>query len=141
MSCQWSLGTVDGEFASGHSACAMETAGGLQRSVVGVVSAAVGVSVWIVMMASSPRFSDGAVQDVGSSGFFWILLAVAFIGGFLLLSCATVMGVALGLPALLLSPLTAPRGDNDGLWILIVALLTLMWVRWRPERVEVRGAG
>ena len=60
----------------------MEAVGGLQRTVVGVVSAAVGLSVWIVTMASAPRFSYGAEQDMGSNVFFWILLAAALIGAF-----------------------------------------------------------
>ncbi len=33
--------------------------------------------------------------------------------------------MVLGLLPLLLSPWTAPRGDNDGLWILIVPLLAV----------------
>lgn len=94
-----------------------------------MVSAAVGLSVWIVTMASAPRISYGAEEDLGNNVFFWILLAVALVGGFLLPSCATVIGVSLGLPALLLSPWTAPRGDNDGLWILIVpALFVFLFV-------------
>ena len=122
----------------------MEAVGGLQRPVVGVVSAAAGLSVWMVTMASAPRFSYAAEQDLGNSVFFWILLAAALIGGFLLPSCATVIGFALGLPALLLSPWTSPRGDNDGLWILIVpALFVFLFVlvlvaragAWMRERL------
>lgn len=107
----------------------MEAVGGFQRTVAGVVSAAVGISAWIVTMASAPRFSYGAEQDLGNRAFFGILLASALIGGFLLPTCATVIGLALGLPALLLSPWTAPRGDNDGLWVLIVpALFVFLFV-------------
>lgn len=128
---------------------AMGMVGGLQRSMVGVVSAALGLSVWIVTMASAPRSSYGAEQDMGSNVFFWILLAAALIGAFLLPSCAIVIGFALGLPALLLSPWTAPRGDNDGLWILIVpALLAFLFVlvlvartgAWLRERLSRSSA-
>ena len=116
----------------------MEAVGGLQRTVVGVVSAAVGLSVWIVTMASAPRFSYGAEQDPGNTVFFWILLAGALVGGLSLPSCATVIGLALGLPALLLSPWTAPRGDNDGLWILIVpTLFVFLFVLVLVARVGV----
>lgn len=134
---------------SGHYVLAMEAVGGLQRSLVGVVSAALGLSVWIVTMASAPRFSYRAEQDMGSNVFFWILLADALIGAFLLPSCAIVIGFALGLPALLLSPWTAPRGDNDGLWILIVpALLAFLFVlvlvartgAWLRERLSRSSA-
>jgi len=127
----------------------MDAVGGLQRTVAGVVSAAVGLWAWIVTMASAPRFSYGAEQDLGNRVFFWILLASALIGGFLLPSCATVIGLALGLPALLLSPWTAPRGDNDGLWILIVpALFVFLFVlvliaragAWLRERLRQPSA-
>lgn len=126
----------------------MEAVGRRQRTVVGAVSAVIGVSVWVVTMASAPRFSSGVEQDLGSNAFFWILLAGGLVGGFLLPSCATVIGVALALPALLLSPWTAPRGDDDGLWILIVpALLVFLLVvvlvarlgAWLRERVSQRS--
>jgi membrane protease YdiL (CAAX protease family) len=127
----------------------MEAVGRRQRTVVAAVSAAIGASVWVVTMASVPRTSSGPEQDLGNNAFFWILLAGALVGGFLLPSCATVIGVALGLPALLLSPWTAPRGDNDGLWILIVPalvvfLLVLVLVArvgaWLRERSSQRSA-
>ena len=129
---------MDNAARFGHDACTMEAVGGLQRTVVGVVSAAVGLSVWIVTMASAPRFSYGAEQDPGNTVFFWILLAGALVGGLSLPSCATVIGLALGLPALLLSPWTAPRGDNDGLWILIVpTLFVFLFVLVLVARVGV----
>lgn len=127
----------------------MDAVVGLQRPVAAVVSAAVGLSAWIVTMASAPRFSYGVEQDLGNSAFFWVLMASALIGGFLLPSCATVIGLALGLPALLLSPWTAPRGDNSGLWILIVpALLVFVFVlvlitrsgAWLRERLRLARA-
>ncbi|MEN9646133.1 MAG: hypothetical protein RL238_2802 [Actinomycetota bacterium] len=127
----------------------MQAIGGRQRTLVAAVSAAIGVSVWAVTMASAPRYSNGAEQDLGSTAFFWILLLVALVGGFLVPSGATLVGVALGLPALLLSPWTAPRGDNDGLWILIIPALIVFLVvlvlaarvtAWLRERVSRRSA-
>jgi hypothetical protein len=65
----------------------------------------------------------------------------------LVFQCAGAIAVALGLPGLVLSPFTAPRGDNDGLWTLIVpamAFLTFVLVVLAlgaaAVRVRVSGA-
>ena len=49
-----------------------------------------------------------------------MLLGAALFGGLLAPRRATLVGAMLGLPPLLMSPWTTPRGDNDGLWLLIV---------------------
>jgi hypothetical protein len=38
---------------------------------------------------------------------------------------ASLVGLLLVLPGLVVAPWIAPRGDNDGLWVLIVPLLFL----------------
>lgn len=89
------------------------------------VAAAIGAGTWMATMASAPRYSFGAEQDMGSSALYYVLLGTALVGGALVPRSAGLFGMALGLPPLLLSPWTAPRGDNDGLWVLIVPYLGL----------------
>ena len=101
-----------------------QTAGSKLRSIaIGLGCAAIGLTVWIVTMASAPRYSYGPNYDDGNSAFWWVLLGVALAGGFLFRRHSVLIGVALGLPPFLLSPWTAPRGDNTGLWALTVPFL------------------
>jgi len=86
-------------------------------------AAVIGLLAWLILIASAPTYSHGADEDFGSSAYYWVLLGVALVGGFLLPNEAPVIGAFLGLPGFLLSPWTAPRGDNDGLWLLIVPFL------------------
>jgi hypothetical protein len=94
----------------------------LIAATIGVV---VGLTAWLTLVASAPRYSYGADQDMGSSAYCWVLLAAALVLGFVLPREAAIVGAMLGLPGLLLSPWTAPRGDNDGLWLLIVPFLAI----------------
>lgn len=87
------------------------------------VAATFGLVTWIATMASAPRYSYGAEQDMGSPALYYVLLGAAFLGGVLRPQRGWLIGMVLGLPALLLSPWTAPRGDDDGLWALIVPIL------------------
>jgi len=98
---------------------------GLARAEVACLTGMglLGLAVWWWAMASAPRYSYGPQQDMGNNLYFPLLLAVAVLGGWLLPARARLMGFMLGLPGLLLSPFTAPRGDDDGLWILIVPML------------------
>ena len=89
-----------------------------------IAASAIGLITWIVTMASAPRYSSGA-KDLGSSALYYVLLGAALAGGVLLPTRAWLIGMMLGLPPLLLSPWTAPRGDNDGLWILIIPMLAI----------------
>jgi hypothetical protein len=98
-------------------------------------------------MASAPRYSHGVEEDMGSAALYPVLLCAAVIMGFVLPRHAGLIGVMLGLPGLVLSPWTAPRGDNDGLWLLIIPLLAVFvfvlvfaaavgaWLRGRVTRV------
>jgi len=123
---------------------------GSARLAVAVVvsSVAIGLAAWIVTFASAPRYSQTGEQ--GNNVFFWLLLVAAAIGGFAFPSYVAHVAMGLGLPPLLLSPWTAPRGDGDGLWILIVPLLALFvvvltfvaavggWIRLRIDRAPPR---
>jgi hypothetical protein len=94
----------------------------------GAVATAVGLATWLLTMANAPRYSYGADQDLGNPALLPLLLGAALVGGFLVRRRPWLIGAGLGLPGLLLSPWTAPRGDNDGLWILIVPELAVFVV-------------
>lgn len=95
---------------------------GALRSLGAVV---VGTAVWWATMASAPRYSYGTDQDMGNGGALLVLLAAAAAAFGWLASGnrAWTAGVLVGLPGVVLSPFTAPRGDNDGLWLLIVPFM------------------
>jgi hypothetical protein len=101
------------------------SAGALSRTevILVAVAAILGAAVWWWAMASAPRYSFGAEQDMGNGLFYPLLLGVALMGGWIVPSRAGLIGLALGAPGMLLSPWTAPRGDNDGLWILVIPFL------------------
>ena len=99
-------------------------------------------------MASAPLYSHAPHPDMGNAALFPVLLGVAVVGGFVAPKQATIIGVMLVAPALALSPWTAPRGDNDGLWLLIVPFLAFLmfvtvvaargaaWLRTRLQHVR-----
>ena len=87
------------------------------------VAASLGTAVWWWAMASAPRYSFGPEQDAGNGLYYPLLLGAALIGGWILPERARLLGLALGAPGMLMSPWTAPRGDNDGLWILVIPFL------------------
>ena len=116
-----------------------------QWIITGITSGAVGTVTWIATMATAPRYSYGGEQDMGSNALFVILLAAALVGGWLFPRSSLVIATMLVVPALVLAPWTAPRGDNDGLWTLILPLLIFFgfvlgafaWAAgWVRERVE-----
>jgi hypothetical protein len=121
-------------------------------AAVAVAAGSIGVVTWIATMASAPRYSYGAEEDLGSSALYYVLLGTALAGGVLQPKRAWLVGIMLGLPPLLLSPWTAPRGDNDGLWILIVPMLAFFlfvliataylgaWIRTRLTSTRSTGA-
>jgi hypothetical protein len=107
--------------------------------VICTVATAVGLVTWIVTAADAPRYSYGPHQDTGNIAYFPVLLAAAVVGGFVRPRRARLVGALLGLPGLVLSPWTAPRGDNDGLWLLIVpALFVFVLVLVVTARVGAR---
>ena len=82
----------------------------------GTLAAVIGLVAWLAFVASAPRYSYGAEQDMGeqacTTGYFW---AQRSLSASRAPSHAAILGAILGLPGLVLSPWTAPRGDNDGL--------------------------
>lgn len=117
---------------------------------VAIVVGCLSVTLWWATMASAPRFSHGPHEDMGDTVIFPLLLLASLVGGALIPKHANLIGVMLVAPALLLSPWTAPRGDNDGLWLYIVpALAVLMGLcvllaragAWVRSRIEVWRTG
>jgi len=87
----------------------------------------IGLVAWIAFQASAPRYSHFPDEDFGNLGaYVAVVVVAAFMGGLLVPRSTGVVGLALGLPGLALSPFTAPRGDNDGLWTLIVPELVVL---------------
>ena len=99
---------------------------GLSRGWAALVAAVAGAGIWGETMGSAPRYSFGPDQDTGSFGACLVGLALAaLLLGLLTPRFPAVVGaVVTGVP-LLLAPWTAPRGDNDGLWVLILPMLAL----------------
>jgi hypothetical protein len=92
-------------------------------AAIGLIAGALGLAAWTVTMASAPRHSFGPDLDMGDTRYFPVVLGAAGIGGWLSPRRVPLVGLALGAPGLLLAPWTAPRGDGDGLWILILPIL------------------
>src|SRR5262245_43801628 len=91
----------------------------------GLTAATIGLVTWVVTMASAPRYSYDP-EDMGESTvYFVVLLLAALAMGFVAPRHSWLLGALLGLPGLLLSPWTAPRGDDDGLWLMIIPTLGL----------------
>lgn len=108
-----------------------------------------GLATWLVTMASAPRYSPRDMGDLDA--YCVVLLGAAVALGSASGRCGVIAAAGLGFPGLALSPWTAPRGDNDGLWLLIVPTLfafaillpavgaTAMWARARRSKVRVPG--
>jgi hypothetical protein len=113
---------------------------GFETALTGIVAGTVGLVTWLATMASAPRYSYGASQDVGNGTLFPILLGAAVGGALVAPRRAALVGAMLGLPGLVLSPWTAPRGDNDGLWILIVPFMGVFTVVLVATALAAAGA-
>lgn len=82
---------------------------------------AIGVAWWSITMAWAPRHSP---TNMGEPGLYFGGLTIAAAAtGLAVPRAGPVVAALLGVPGLVLSPWTAPRGDDDGLWILIVPVL------------------
>ena len=96
--------------------------------VVAIVGLVFGLLVWIITMASAPRYSYYEHGDSGNAAYFPVMLIAALLGGLIAPRRPWLVGLMLGLPAFVLAPWTAPRADNDGLWVLIVPILAVFLV-------------
>jgi hypothetical protein len=86
-------------------------------------AAAVGLAIWVATVATAPRYSYGDQLDMGSMALWPLLAGAALALGFIEPSASRASTVALMAPPVVMAPWTAPRGDNDGLWVLIIPLL------------------
>jgi hypothetical protein len=85
-----------------------------------VVSALVGVVLWLALVPQNhPQSADPRV-----GAFWWIMAAASFaLGAVFGVRRCVVVGVCLALPQFVLAFWTAPRGDDDGLWVLWMPIL------------------
>jgi hypothetical protein len=93
--------------------------------IVGGIAAVVGTAVWLKTMGSVPRYAREADESLGDLAFYPVMMFLAFIGGAIAPRRAWLVGLMLGLPALILSPWTAPRGENDDVWLFIPPVLAV----------------
>jgi hypothetical protein len=107
------------------------------------IAALFGAVVWLALVPSDERRPETPLA-------YWLLCG----GGAFVLGAATprkdeavVAGTAIAAPALLLAGWTAPRGDEDGLWVLWFPLLVglggllagiAMAASWTANRVRSR---
>jgi len=108
-----------------------------------IVATVVGIALWVGLVV--------VPEDTGGTVFLWSSLLAAVALGLTTSSDAEAWQVGVGLagPPLVLAFWTAPRGDNDGLWLLwlpllagLVLLLTLAaWVAGSSVRRLRRRSG
>jgi hypothetical protein len=92
------------------------------------VAGLTGIAIWTPAMAAHPRYSRGPNEDLGSSWFWNAMIAAALILGAVFARNWRVIAIGLVLPQLVLAPWTTPRGDNDGLWGLVLPFLVIFGV-------------
>src|SRR5687768_7338954 len=83
-----------------------------------------GAIVWMATMGSAERYSQGPDLDEGTPGALVLGLGtVAMVLGLVAPKRPILVGALVTAAPLLLAPATAPRGDGDGLWVLIFPML------------------
>jgi hypothetical protein len=82
-----------------------------------------GALIWIATMASEPRYSDGPDESNGNAVLWPLLALTAFALGFVEPRHPGRVALAVNSAPLLLMFWTTPRGDDDGLWVLIVPMV------------------
>ena len=87
-----------------------------------VVSGVLAISLWFALVPHTD--TNNAESRVPA--FWWIMIGVAVVLGVAFgRKRALIVAVALSVPQFVLAFWTAPRGDNDGLWVLWMPLLLL----------------
>ncbi len=79
----------------------------------------ISISLWFVF-AAGPTLEP---SERPISIFIWAIILAAFFAGLFSGAKERTIAIALALPPLILAIWTAPRGDDDGLWILIFPFL------------------
>ncbi len=103
-------------------------------------------------MALQPRYDYGPNQQQGSVWFFPLMIGAVFVLSLVFAKRWKMVAPGLVAGQLVLAPFTTPRGDNDGLWGLILPILvvfaialyigsgvvarSLLWLR--PSSVRAR---
>jgi hypothetical protein len=106
--------------------------------VAGALASVVGGVCWLTLIASAPRVSHGPHPDMGDNRNYPLLFVLVMAGGELAPRRAVSVGVCLVLPGLALAPWTAPRGDEDGLWVLDLPIAAGVRRRARRGRLVRR---
>lgn len=84
-----------------------------------VVAATTGSGLWLTLVPN-----DDPGGNARSPMYWWLCVLAAFVLGAATASRdAALVGAAVAAPALVLALWTAPRGDNDGLWLLWFPIL------------------
>jgi hypothetical protein len=84
----------------------------------------VGTVAWLALV---PNDGDGG--NARHPGYWWLCIAAAIaLGWFAASNQSAIVGAAVAVPAIVLAPWTAPRGDEDGLWLLWFPILFVFMV-------------
>jgi hypothetical protein len=83
----------------------------------------IGLAIWLPAMAAEPRYSRG---HQGSDWYFPAMFAAAAVLGVVFWRQWQVLPMGLLSGQIVLAPWTTPRGDDDGMWVLIFVFLLAM---------------
>ena len=94
-----------------------------------VASAAVGLAIWMpVAMEPREQLYPMAPKSELPASWFPLMLLAPIVLGFVFSRSWSVVPTGLLLPQFVLAPWTTPRGDNDGLWVLVFPTLAFLFV-------------
>ena len=86
----------------------------MRERVLFAIALVAGTALWLALVPN-----DDPNADARNPAYWWLAIGVAVVLGALMRSNQSAsVGAAVAVPALALAPWTAPRGDNDGLWVL-----------------------
>ena len=97
-----------------------------RHALVGfAVSAIVGLAIWLPTMAMQPRYDS---RQQGSPWYWFLMIGAAAALGVAFRKRVWVVAPGLIALQLVLAPFTTPRGDNSGLWVLMIPGLVFFLV-------------
>lgn len=121
---------------------------GMRQWLAVLLSAIVGWVTWTAVVASQPRYSLVGnryidTDDSWSGRLLVLLMGFALVGGFVAYRCSGAVALALAVPGVLSSPFTTPRGDEDGLWTLMIPMMVglagvMVLLAWGAAAVRVK---